>query len=414
VVKRKVLFTTPIRHRDLNFFGIAMPYPFINLRLVFPPFGLRFLRENVPGIETLEYPSWGKFERALSKKVDVLGISFYTYEIPIVKEMVRIARREYGVKEIWGGNYGVLTPGVEELFDKIFIGYAEEQVYETVYEKPFPGPLHHPSIVVEEYTPLVPFVRGRMGILFTHRGCNLKCTFCQTPVFSPTISPIPFDEVKKTLLHYHQKGVKVVLFAEENFNPYLNRELISLIQSLGMRWFAQTRLDYIHNRVKELVETGFIGGLFGLESFNEKNLKFLDKREAKEKMIETLFEMEKYELFVQGTYIFGFEDDIEESIKRDIEFLNTLPLMVYHIFVLTPLPRTPLAHYIESKFGVFEKDWSRFDCLHLTWNHPHISREKMDRLVRYAKMKGWTIKRYLRTIARIYKKVRVSFEPRIG
>ena len=76
-------------------------------RVVSP--GLRFLKQNVPGIEILEMPTVDEFRRVLARGWDIVGVSFYLHETRRALAMVDEARRA-GTREVWGGNYGVLTP----------------------------------------------------------------------------------------------------------------------------------------------------------------------------------------------------------------------------------------------------------------------------------------------------------------
>ena len=410
---KRIVFTTSVKipeDRSFgNFFEYAMPHPIFKLDFHYPAVGLRFLKENIPDIEIMEGPSWEDYEAILKEGIDILGISFYTYQIPIVERMIEMARK-YRVGEIWGGNYGILTPGIEEKFDRSFKGYAEGDVYETLYKRPFLDPIRHPVMIVKETTPLFPLVQGRMGLLFTHRGCRFRCKFCQTPVFAPQISALPYEEVEKAVREYHKRGVRVMLIIEEDFKPHQNKRLLELFSELGMVWMAQTRLDYYSGRVGEYVKTGFIGGLIGIEALSDHNLSFLNKYLTRKKIIETLKEMWEYKLFVQGTYMFGYENENEESIRETIEELINLPLLVCHYFVLTPLPQTELFTYIDKKYGIHKNDWSRFDCFHLVWNHPHITPERMDRLINYARQKNWSPQRYFQYLARIWEKIRFVVE----
>ena len=87
-----------------------------------------------------------------------------------------------------------------------------------------------------------------------------------------------------------------------------------------------------------------------------KFLGFLNKKVRKEDIIKTIKEMAEYNILIQGTYMFGYEKETKDSILKDIEILKKLPLFIFPIFVLTPLPRTPLYYYIKEKFGIFEKN----------------------------------------------------------
>jgi hypothetical protein len=39
------------------------------------------------------------------------------------------------------------------------------------------------------------------------------------------------------------------------------------------------------------------------------------------------------------------------------------------------LPGTPLWDEIDTKYGIFEKDYEKYDAGHLVWNHPHLKAE---------------------------------------
>lgn len=67
-------------------------------------FGLRFLRQNLPELEILEYPSRAEFSKALQKGWDAVGFSFYLEETNRILTMAEEARRA-GVKQLWAGNY---------------------------------------------------------------------------------------------------------------------------------------------------------------------------------------------------------------------------------------------------------------------------------------------------------------------
>jgi len=129
---KKILFVTPCRIG--NYYDYWGANTKTNIRFSWKryiSFGLRFIKQNIPEIEILEYPTWEEYKRMIKKtKPNILGFSFYTNDIPVVLKMIEFARKN-GVKEIWGGNYGVLTYGIEEYFDKIFIGYAEREIAKT-------------------------------------------------------------------------------------------------------------------------------------------------------------------------------------------------------------------------------------------------------------------------------------------
>ena len=91
----RVLLTTV--HRDFglyDYFRENAPEGF-TWRFRMPrriSFGLRFLRQNVPGIEILEYPTRAEYRRMLERGWDVVGFSFYLEESNEILRMAEEAR----------------------------------------------------------------------------------------------------------------------------------------------------------------------------------------------------------------------------------------------------------------------------------------------------------------------------------
>jgi len=204
-MKTRILFTTACENVPYEYISTNIADSGHNLRFERRiSFGLRFLQANIPEIAILEYPSWKEYLRVLSLGWDVTGYSFYANEIPVIRRMVSAARR-LGVAELWGGNYGVITPKAATLFDRVFYGYSEGQIAKSLGISPHK--LVHPPLITH-------FCFGRglgllpVGILFTQRGCNRNCTFCQTPVFcSQILNPISIESVKGVVNVYRRLRV---------------------------------------------------------------------------------------------------------------------------------------------------------------------------------------------------------------
>ena len=113
MTRSRVLLTTV--HRDFglyDYFRENAPEGFA-WRFRMPrqiSFGLRFLRQNIPGIEILEYPTRAEYRQALERGWDAVGFSFYLEESNQILQMAQQAR-DAGVARLWAGNYGALTPG---------------------------------------------------------------------------------------------------------------------------------------------------------------------------------------------------------------------------------------------------------------------------------------------------------------
>ena len=242
-------------------------------------YGLRFLQYNIPQINILEYPTLDQFKQIIDKsKIDILGFSFYTNEIPQILEMVKYARIK-GVKVIWAGNYGALTSGLNHYFNKIFKGYSEKLIADELGIK-----IHrikHPPII-QYYSWAIGMKIAKVGILQTARGCLLKCKFCQTPVFSPKTELIPMESIKEVLLEYKKRGVKEIIIIDESFGLFKNHAnaVIELLYSLGFYWSTMTRVDILYKNLDSWISKGLFAAFIGIESFSQNTLDFINKNQT--------------------------------------------------------------------------------------------------------------------------------------
>ncbi|MCJ7445372.1 MAG: radical SAM protein [Methanotrichaceae archaeon] len=389
----RVLFTT-IYKNDPS------PYDYIGsnskskwFRFYWPriqSFGLRFLKQNIPELQILEFPTWDEFYARLNEGWDVVGISFYLSETQEALDMVETARQLGTVGELWAGNYGALTPEIQSKFDRIFVGYAEHQL--APYFGRQTKELIHPPLI--EYLNTVFRIKLNIyGIMFTMRGCSIGCTFCQTPVFCNKPTPIPLESLERLIAYYKEHNINTVLIEDENFGS--NREhadrVVSLLDDYAMIWGCMARADYLKYKIPEWVEmrklkgknqvAGFGGAAIGIENLHQARLNEIKKKEGKEDILETIQLLQKYDLGTVGYYIIGFEDDTKESLKDDIRRLASLKLDITQICVLTPLPQTPLYDEIVEKYGIWDNDYHHFDGKHLVWNHPNINPKDMDKIL---------------------------------
>ena len=363
-------------------------------------FGLRFLKANIPSIEILEYPTKEEFKKRLTEGWDVVGISFYINESNEAVEMADIARKN-GVKEIWGGNYGALTPWVQEYFDKIVTGWGESQILNSLGERY--TELIHPPIYMD-----ISYGQRQLqkwGVVFTTRGCNKTCSFCQTPRFYRKPHPIDLKKIENVLKIYKQQKVDQIIILDENFGHFEEQtdSVIHLMKSFGFRWNPLTRVDTLFNNYDKWIKSGLCGASIGVESLNQDSLDGARKGNSIDQTKELLLRMKKDNLFTQVFYIIGFEQDTEDSIRKNILELKKYNIDAPQIQILTPYPTTVQYKYIEDNYGIFDKDLSKYDSTHLVWNHPNISPAKMRELLFWSNDTLYTKKTTFITLKKMFR-----------
>ncbi len=156
---------------------------------------------------------------------------------------------------------------------------------------------------------------------------------------------------------------------------------------------------------REVVDRWLLdGALFGIESFHQDILKQMHKNEKVQAAFELAQKLNRAGLYSQGYYIIGLPPETPESIAEDLRTLASLELDTTQITIVTPHPQTEMWRELESRFGILEKDWSKFDTKQLVWNHPHCAPGVLESLLeqgfRGCYGNGWlkrTSKKFLAT-----------------
>jgi radical SAM superfamily enzyme YgiQ (UPF0313 family) len=371
-------------------------------------FGLRFLKQNLPGVEILEYPTWHEYLAKLKQGWDAVGFSFYLNETGEIIEMAEEARRR-GIKELWAGNYGALTEGLERYFDKFFFGYAEHQVG-TILGKKIDTIIHPPLFIPINLGP-INLKYKTLGVLFTQRGCPNGCTFCQTPVFCPSPHRVSLESIERTLVEYKRWGVNEVVILDENFGLFKEHTaaVTELFARQGIFWSAMSRADTIMEHLGDWVKRGLVAVYIGVESLSQEALDAIHKKEKVETITEMVRKAHEYSIYINGFYMIGHPIDTVQSIRHDLINLARLKIDYTQLCVITPLPRTAFWYETVARYGIFEKDWRKYDVKHLVFNHPHIKLEEMQRIMIWGSKLLNPPARYWNNISRLsrrYLKVR--------
>jgi radical SAM superfamily enzyme YgiQ (UPF0313 family) len=379
----RVLLTTVYRRYRFDYydyFGSNAPSTFRFMWPRYISFGLRFLKQNLPEVEILEYPTWHEYLAKLKQGWDVVGFSFYLNETGEIIRMAEEARRQ-GIKELWAGNYGALTESMDKYFDNLFFDYAEHKVgemlgrkIETIVHPPLFMPLNLGPFNLKYKT---------MGVLFTQRGCPIGCSFCQTPLFCPTPHRISLESIERVLADYKRRGIHEVVILDESFGQFKEHThaLVDLLAKYGIIWSAMVRADILLKHLTDWIKKGLVGAFIGVESLSQQTLETIGKKEKVETITELVRKGHELSVFITGYYMIGFATDTVQSIRLDLKKLANLKIDFNQLCVVTPLPRSPLWYETDAYCGIFEKDWRKYDVKHLVFNHPHIKPGEMEELL---------------------------------
>ena len=333
-------------------------------------------------MEILEYPSWNQYIQELKKGWDAVGFSFYMNEVTEILKMVKAAR-EAGVESIWAGNYGIMSKEIQSEFDRIILGYGEEEVGKYFGREI--KELIHPPLCWPFGTTMTGALT-MIGQLCTVRGCSFQCNFCQAPSFCNKLSKLPLESIERILKYYNKIGVNMVNIVDENFCLYKSHteQVIELSGKYEINWYPCMRPNGLSDDLDYWIDNDFLGAQIGFESMSSKAIESAGKNFTLDHTYDIVFTMKEKNWLILGFYMLGFEDDTAESIKQDVKRLASFKLNLHQICVMTPLPETPLWEHLDENYRIFEKDYHKFDAKHLVWNHPNISPQKMRELLAWS------------------------------
>ncbi|UCD15637.1 MAG: radical SAM protein [Candidatus Omnitrophota bacterium] len=234
--------------------------------------------------------------------------------------------------------------------------------------------------------------------LLVSRGCPGGCLFCyEWSQYDPR-SPRDFvswriksaarilDELEELNKKY---GVGVVVFQDDAFN--VSKEVVDQVcrgmiqRQIKMNWVILGRAD---DWVKQLdilplmKEAGMFMGLLGVEVESDEELKRIGKSISTQQIVETIQALRKQDVMSIGTFMVGFEDDDEATVKRRFEFADRADPDIFALQFFTPVPGSPLwKKYIDKGWiNVGNLDLRDWDFQHPVVPTNHLSIEDVGRL----------------------------------
>lgn len=343
--------------------------------------GLRFLKQNVPEVEVLEYPSWDEYIARLKEGWDVVGFSIYLYQIPEILEMIAAARAQ-GVGAVWAGNYGAPVPIIEQAVDRVVEGSGFNEVaglfgYALDLDK-----IEHPAILAN-VTVMFDLRFFSFGILYTAFGCPYRCDFCQTPVFIKDRLRVSLESIDRVLAYYHSLGIKYIGIFDETFGADAEHYdgVTRLLAKYEMFWAAQSRVEIFLNNFATWYARGLRLPGIGVEFMDEAALDGMNKKQALAPIREWAEVSRKPGMFRYAFSIVGHPQMDRDATMRDAHRLLDLRFEINRASVLTPFPNTELWRRIEREYGIDEPDLHKYDSRNLIWRHPTIGKAEMQELL---------------------------------
>ncbi len=129
-------------------------------------------------------------------------------------------------------------------------------------------------------------------------------------------------------------------------------------------------------------KAGMFMGLVGIEVADDKELSILGKGVTVSQIKQTVDVLRKNDIATVGTFMMGFEEDTEESIKKRFAFADDVDPDIFALQFVTPVPGSPLWKKL-IKEGLLDPkkiDLKKWDFQHPVVPTKHLSVEEVGRL----------------------------------
>ncbi len=264
--------------------------------------------------------------------------------------------------------YGEIESIWTELATDVLRG-TMQSIYRAKELKPM-STMQHPDFSYALQSKNAKKYSSRIPILAT-KGCPVGCNFCTTPtIYGKNYRYRELDFVLDEM-RYHQDriGKKNVNFSfmDDNisFRPKYFMTLLEEMAKLGVHWNANISMNFLDKpEVAELAGRSGCDLLsIGFESLNPETLKTLHKGSNRlSNYQQVVGNLHKNGIAIQGYFMFGFDNDTEESFQLTYDFImkNKIEFPVFSL--VTPFPGTP--YFDEMKPRIRHFDWDKYDTYH--------------------------------------------------
>ncbi len=288
----------------------------------------------------------------------------------------------------------------------LFAGEAEGRL-EHLFQAAYRGALEPVYNYMEDLPSLegapVPFLpaervkrAGTQTSFDAGRGCPYLCSFCTIINVQGRKSRNRSADDVECIVHENiAQGIHSFFITDDNFARNRDWEkifdrLIYLREEKGLRIKLMIQVDTLCHKIPRFIEKAGRAGVarvfIGLENINPDALS--TARKGQNKITEYRAMLQAWKsvgVTTYAGYILGFPSDTPQSIERDIKIIQReLPIDILEFFILTPLPGSADHKRLYEQGVPMDPDMNNYDVVHVTTDHPLMSREELRDIYRRA------------------------------
>ncbi|MBN2406793.1 MAG: cobalamin-dependent protein [Elusimicrobia bacterium] len=343
-----------------------------------------------------------------SSDADLVGITCMTAQSP---RAYRIADRfrELGKKVVMGGVHpSIMTDEALGHCDSVVVGEAEEvwpRLLSDMRENRLKKVYKSSPVDMRE----VPDARrdlfkskNFLSPFEVSRGCSNNCEYCY-------LQYVPWKKWRRKPIEKVYKALKkcsnrYLLLVDECLFTDLNyaAELCEAIEDLNKVWYIQAPVSISREKwlLKKMRKAGCWMVCCGLDSANFKKLHYKKRLGSLSEYREAIARFHKADIFVNGFFMFGFDDDGPDIFGKTLNLIKTSKIDSAIFFILVPYPGTPVFSRLKAQNRILTYDWGKYNWLNAVFRPARMTKEQLEdgTIWAYRELNRYTRKRIPRLL----------------
>ncbi len=354
----------------VTYWGAEYTFRFTGKRAAYPPLGLITVAALLPKDCELRLTDLNiePLQDDLLRWADLVLVGGMIVQARSFHEVIARAKAA-GKRVVAGGPYPTTSPEACADADYLVLGEAEEvlpgllaQIRSGDAPRLTKGTRPDPSRVpVARYDLLNRKAYVCMSVQFS-RGCPFNCEFCDIiEIFGRTPRTKAPAQLLRELEAIRDTGHRGSLFlVDDNFIGN-RRAALAAVQEIGT-WqrergypfdlFTEASVNLARETelLKAMVESGFSAVFLGIETPSPEGLKEAHKNQNLVVPLDDAVEViTRSGLEVMAGFIVGFDSDRSDTFERQRAFIQSSPIPMAMVGLLTALPGTQLTHRLERE-----------------------------------------------------------------
>ncbi|MFH7320771.1 B12-binding domain-containing radical SAM protein [Desulfurivibrio sp. D14AmB] len=233
--------------------------------------------------------------------------------------------------------------------------------------------------------PIFNYPRHPNASALSSRGCPYACSYCDRSVFRRSFKYNSADYVYRHMQYLKERwGIRHINFYDDQFTFHRGRvvELCNrlIAEPLGMTFNCAIRAEHVDPELLALMKrAGCWMASLGIETGDPELLAQHRQNPDLEMLARTIREIHRAGIRVKGLLMLGLPGESEESVRRSMNYVFSLPIDDFNLAKFTPFPGSPIYQKIHE-LGEFEEDYAKMDCMNFVFVTKGMTRERLDQL----------------------------------